>query len=130
MPRITSAGCQPASPMQSCANGISRNWPNEPPAPMMPFATERFASGIQRLTAEASCAGPAVPAPAANIRPSTRISAHGVVASGMSAAPAARSSAPPIITGRGPQRSAIAPATGCATPHMSCCTPKARLMVA
>ncbi len=97
---------------------------------MMPLPTERFASGIQRLTAEASCAGPAVPAPAANSTPSTRISAHGLVASGISAVPAASISAPPIITGRGPQRSAMAPATGCATPHISCCTPKARLMVA
>ena len=43
---------------------------------------------------------------------------------------AARSTAPAIITQRGPQRSAIAPATGCATPHMSWAMPNARLMVA
>ncbi len=62
---------------------------------MMPFATERFASGIQRATAEA-----------------------------------ARKKEPASITGRGPQRSETAPATGWPMPHMSCATPNARLMVA
>ena len=50
---------QPTTPMQSCASGTRMNCPREPPAPMMPFATERFASGIQRAMADASCAGPA-----------------------------------------------------------------------
>jgi len=97
---------------------------------MMPFATERFASGSQRAMAEASCAGPLVLAPAAAMMPITTISDQALVASGMSAVPTARRIAPPSITGRGPQRSEIAPATGWPMPHISCATPKARLMVA
>ena len=57
-PRMTIAGCQPAIPMSSWARGMIVNWPNEPPALMMPVVTERFASGIQRLAAEMSIAGP------------------------------------------------------------------------
>ena len=97
---------------------------------MMPLATERFASGIQRATAEASCAGPLVLAPEAAMMPITTMSDQALEAKGMSAVPRARQSEPASITGRGPQRSETAPATGWPMPHMSCATPKARLMVA
>ena len=129
-PSIISAGCHPAMPISSCANGISVNCPNEPPALTMPFAMPCLAAGIQRLAADISSAGPIAPAPMADNTPISRISASDDCASGVRAVPAATSSAPAIITGRGPQRSATAPAAGWATPHINCPTANARLMLA
>jgi hypothetical protein len=68
-PRMTIAGCQPAIPIRSWARGMIVNWLNEPPALMMPVVTERLPSGIQRLTAEMSIAGPTAPALAAAATP-------------------------------------------------------------
>ncbi len=116
--------------MNSCASGITVNWPKEPPALTMPLTKLRFASGIQRAAAEMSSAGPIAPAPTAQTTPMSRISARDEVASGVAAVPTATISAPTSITGRGPQRSAIAPVTGCAMPHMSWPTAKARLIAA
>ena len=62
--------------------------------------------------------------------PITTISDQVLEANGMSAVPSASNSAPVSITGRGPQRSETAPATGWPMPHISWATPKARLMVA
>jgi len=128
-PRTMSAGCQPARPISSCARGIRVNWPNEPPALTMPLAIARLASGIQRFAADMSSDGPMAPAPLAARTPISRINAGAVVANGVAAVANATRSAPPTMTRRGPWRSAIAPATGCAMPHTSCPTANARLMV-
>ena len=51
-----------------------------------------------------------------------------LVKNGVNAVPTASSSTPPINTGVKPKRSAHAPATGCAKPHMNCPTAMAKLI--
>ena len=70
------------------------------------------------------------PAPQAARMPTTITSSMVEVASGVAAVAAATSTAPPSITGRGPQRSAIAPAAVMDTAHIIWPTAKARLIAA
>jgi hypothetical protein len=101
-PSSTIAGCHPASPISSCANGTSVNWPKEPPALTMPLANERFASGIQRVATDSSIAGPIAPAPHGARMPISRIKPSAEVANGVSAVASAMQRTPTIITGRMP----------------------------
>jgi len=74
--------------------------------------------------------GPIAPAPQAARMPMTITSSVREFASGVMAVAAATIIAPPSITGRGPQRSAIAPAAVIDTAHIICPTAKAKLIAA
>ena len=65
----------------------------------------------------------------ADSRPMVNISPQAEASSGVSAVPSARIKMPATNTGRGPQRSAAAPASGCTAPQVNCATAIAKLMV-
>ena len=82
---------------------------------------------VPSAPASAPAAGPA---PQAASTPTKSVSIAALEANGVAMPAIASNSAPPIITPRGPLRSASAPATGCATPHISWPMPNARLIAA
>ena len=70
---------------------------------------------------------PPAPVPKASSTPTVSIMPHSVGSCGTRKQAADSSSAPPASTLRAPKRSASAPVTGCATPHISWNTAITRL---
>jgi hypothetical protein len=130
-PSSIMAGCHPASPISSCANGTSVNWPNEPPALTMPLANERFASGIQRVAADSSIAGPSHRAARRENADQQDQSKRGGRERRVSAVASAMQS--DAHDHHRAHAEAIRERAGdrlCATPHINCAIPNARLIVA
>ena len=93
-------------------------------------------AALPRLSAVRRCAAAPInteklpaPEPIADNRPSDTIRPKAEVMKGVIAVPLDSTMRPAISTFAGPYRSATAPATGWMTPHISCPTASARLMV-
>ncbi len=97
--------------------GANTNWPNEPPALITPEAVPRACAGMRWAAAPISTEKLAAPEPAADKTPSVMASPMPLVISGVRAVASARSKTPANRTGRGPWRSARAPARGWMAPQ-------------
>jgi hypothetical protein len=115
---VSIAHTQPALAMMACISGANTNWPKEPPALMKPAANARRSAGRRCAVAPIRIEKLPAPAPAADRKPIVMIRPHCELMKGVSAVPAASSSAPRMITRAEPHLSATAPNTGCASaPH-------------
>jgi hypothetical protein len=86
---------------------------------MMPAALPRLSSVNWLAAAPISTEKLPAPEPIANKRPSDTMRPKPDVMNGVTAMPSERTTNPATNTLPGPYRSATAPATGCATPHMN-----------
>ena len=122
------APIQPISWISFCSSGAKMNCPSEPPALITPEAAPRASAGMRCAAAPISTEKLPAPAPMAETSPMAKVSPQALVMNGVMALPMASSTMPASSTGRGPQRSAAAPASGCTAPQVNCATASAKLM--
>ena len=109
--------------------GANTNCPIELPAFIKPAALPRASAGIRLATVPIKIEKLQAPVPTAQSNPIVKINPQVDSINGISVVPTIVKHKPPNSTERAPWRSAIMPASGCATPHTNWPTAMARLIL-